>query len=342
MRLALLVPGSIDAVSGGYAYDRRMVSGLRATGHDVRVVELAGQYPLADDTARGAVGAAWTGLATDEMPIIDGLALPAFSAAALAARASVGLIHHPTALETGFAEDVRECLREIERQLMPLLARVIVTSQPTAERLVAEFGVRTDRIAVVVPGTEDAPRCRGAMDGVCRLLSIGTLIPRKGHDQLLRALARLTDMAWQLTIVGSAARDPLHALGLAALAGELGIASRVHFAGEVVDNGLETLWREANIFALATQYEGYGMVIADALKRGIPVAVTAGGAAGSLVPAEAGVVCPVGDVDQLSKALRRMIFGRELRDYLAENAWQAGQALPSWNDQARAFAVALT
>ena len=342
MRLALLVPGPFDAVSGGYAYDRRMVAGLRAAGHDVRVVELSGQFPLADDTARGAAAAAWAGLATDEMPIIDGLALPAFSATALAERAGVGLIHHPTALETGFAEDTRECLREIERQLMPLLTRVIVTSEPTAERLVAEFGVRRDRINVVVPGTEEAPRYHGSADGLCRLLSIGTLVPRKGHDQLLRALARLTDMAWQLTIVGAADRDPVHAHGLVALAEELGLANRVRFAGEVVDDGLEALWRETDIFALATQYEGYGMAIAEALKRGIPVAVTAGGAAGTLVPADAGVVCPVGDVDQLSKALRRMIFGRELRAYLAEHAWAAGQALPSWDDQARAFAAALT
>ena len=343
MRLALLVPGPFDAVSGGYAYDRRMVAGLRAAGHAVRVIELAGRHPLADDMARQSAAMAWEDLAADETPIIDGLGLPAFGALsdAMAARPVVGLIHHPTALETGFSEDQRALLRAAERRLMPLLAKVIVTSEPTAERLVADFGVRHERISVVVPGTEDAPRRTATAALPCHILSIGTLVPRKGHDLLIRALARLTDLDWHLTIAGAPDRDTVHAHGLRALAEELNVARRVTFAGEVVDGALEALWQQADIFALATRWEGYGMAIAEALKRGVPVAITAGGAAGGLVPAEAGAVCPVDDLDQFSKALRRMIFDTSLRAYLADHAWKAGQALPGWNAQARKFAAAL-
>ncbi len=105
------------------------------------------------------------------------------------------------------------------------------------------------------------------------------------------------------------------------------MAQRVTFAGEVVDGALAALWAGADIFALATQYEGYGMAIAEALKRGIPVAVTKGGAAGDLVT--------------YSKALRRMIFDLPLRRSMAEAAWQAGQALPDWDAQSREFAAAL-
>lgn len=343
MHATLLVPAPFDAVSGGYEYDRRMVAGLRAAGHDVDVTELSGRHPLADATACQSARAAWSRLPPDSVPIIDGLGLPAFNglAEALEKRPTIGLIHHPTALETGFAEADRASLRATEKRLLPLLARVIVTSAPTADRLIADFGVVRERIRVIVPGTEDAPRCAGSIDDICRLLSIGTLVPRKGHDVLLRSLRRLGDLNWHLTIVGDPTRDPVHAHGLAALAEELGIAGRVRFAGELVSDRLETEWQRADIFALATHWEGYGMVIAEALKRGLPVAVCDGGAAGALVPAEAGVVCPAGDHEQLSKALRRMIFGRELRTYLGDNAWQAGQQLPSWDDQARAFAAAL-
>ncbi len=98
----------------------------------------------------------------------------------------------------------------------------------------------------------------------------------------------------------------------------------------------------ADVFALATHFEGYGMVIAEALKRGLPVAVCDGGAAGALVTPEAGMVCPVGDVAQLSKALRRAIFDVPLRRNLAEAAWHLGQDLPDWNRQAAAFAAACT
>jgi glycosyltransferase involved in cell wall biosynthesis len=157
----------------------------------------------------------------------------------------------------------------------------------------------------------------------------------------MRALARLFDLDWHLTIVGSPARDPVHARGLLALAEELRIAHRVCFAGELVGDALEAAWRAADVFALATYYEGYGMAIAEALKRGLPVVVTAGGAAGTLVSPDAGCVCPVGDRDQVSKSLRRLIFGESLRAEMAGQAWRIGQTLPSWHDQSALFAAML-
>jgi glycosyltransferase involved in cell wall biosynthesis len=194
----------------------------------------------------------------------------------------------------------------------------------------------------VVPGTDDAPRSLGSEGPACNVISVGALVPRKGHDVLLRALARLFDLDWRLTIVGSPDRDPVHARALTALADEFGITKRVRFAGEATDAELEALWRAADIFALATHWEGYGMAVAEALKRGLPVAVAGGGAAGSLVPPEAGVVCHPGDHVNLSKSLRRLIFDATLRHAVAEGAWQVGQALPDWQTQVRKFAEALT
>src|SRR6202021_698468 len=111
--ITLFVPAPFDQVSGGYNYDRRMVAELRAQAEAVSVVELAGRFPLPDDISRETTCAAWDRLADATRPVIDGLALPAFAGMedALAARGAIGLIHHPTALETGFAEAERESLR---------------------------------------------------------------------------------------------------------------------------------------------------------------------------------------------------------------------------------------
>jgi glycosyltransferase involved in cell wall biosynthesis len=343
MHVSLIVPSPFDTVSGGYGYDRRIVAGLRALGHQVEVLELLGAFPLVDDFALDSACAAWDRLPPDTKPVIDGLALPAFRGLedAISARGSVGLIHHPVSLETGLNDVDRAALADIERRLFQRLTRLIATSDTTAETVTTRFHIPSDQIRVVVPGTDDAPRCPGSDGPVCEILSIGTMIPRKGHDVLLRALARLFDLDWHLTIVGSPDRDPVHAHGLIALAEELKIAHRVRFAGELVGEALETAWRGADLFALATHYEGYGMVIAEALKRGLPIVVTAGGAAGALITPESGCVCPVGDRDQVSKSLRRLIFGRELRRDLAEQAWQVGQTLPSWNTQSALFASVL-
>jgi len=342
MRLAFIVPAPIDTVSGGYAYDRRIIAGLRDAGHEVHLVELPGQHPLPDEVAVAASAASLDALPPQTMPVIDGLALPAFDGCAglMATRRFVGLIHHPTSLETGLTEADAAKLRGIEQHLFPRLERVIVTSEPTAEKLVSDFGVDRARIVVVVPGTDAAPRAPGSGGPGCAILSVAALVPRKGHDVLMRALARLFDLDWHLTIAGGA-RDAVHAHRLQALADELKIAQHVTFAGELQGEALEALWQRADLFALATHYEGYGMAVAEALKRGLPVVVTSGGAAGALVSPQAGVVCHPGDVPTISKSLRRMIFDVELRRECADVAWEIGQTLPGWSAQARAFADAV-
>ncbi|MDR3533514.1 MAG: glycosyltransferase family 4 protein [Rhodopila sp.] len=312
-----------------------MADSLRALGHDVRVVELDGRLPDPDQAAIYAARTAWAALPTDSVKLIDGLALPAF--AGLPLHRVTALIHHPASLETGVPEETGQRLHATEAEMFRDLPRLVVTSEQTADRLVREFGTPIDRISVIIPGIDDLARCNGSAGPTCRILSVGALIPRKGHDILLRSLARLFDLDWHLTIAGSADRDPVHAHGLRALAEELHIAQHIQF----VDDVTEALWTDTDLFALTSYFEGYGVAIAEALRRGLPVAVTNVGAVPTLVGPEAGIVCAPGDVEQLSKAMRRLIFDRSLLRDMAEVAWQSGQLLPSWDEQAARLAAVL-
>lgn len=339
----LIVPAPFSAISGGYIYDRRMVEGLSALGQEVRVVELAGRHPFPDEGATEAARAALAAIPEGARIVIDGLGLPAFLPLAdeLTRRGATALIHHPTALEPGAPEGQREALKAAERVLFNACARIITTSTPTARDLPEGFGVDPARITVIEPGTDPAPRAVGSAGPGCAILSIGLLVPRKGHDVLLRALARLTDLEWSLAIAGDATRDPVHADGLRALAAELGLAQRVRFLGALPAAALDAEYARADLFALATRYEGYGMAAAEAMARGLPLAITAGGAIAEIVPEDAAVVAAVDDHTALSRAMRRPIFDKGLRAAMAEASWRAGQALPRWPDRAAAFLKAL-
>ncbi len=336
MHVSLIMPAAFATLSGAAAYDHRMAACLGALGHTVRVIELLGRFPDADGAAIDAAHNAWASLDADTIPVIDGLALPAFSglAAALAPRGVTVLVHHPASLETGLPEATAARLHAAEALLFRAAPRLVVTSEQTADRIVSGFQADRERIAVVSPGIADLPRSPGGAGATCAILSAGALIPRKGHDVLLRALGRLFDLDWRLTILGDSSRDPVHARGLSALAEQLHIDAHVAFADDSDAATAEALWQGSDLFALASWHEGYGSTMAEALRRGLPVAVTNTGAAPTLIGPEAGVVCAPGDVEQLSKALRRLIFDRTLRRDMAEVAWQTGRGLPSWHDQA--------
>jgi glycosyltransferase involved in cell wall biosynthesis len=338
--LHVIVPGPLDQRTGGYIYDRRMVEGLRVLGCAARVHELAGRFPQADELARAAAAAAVERISSG-IPVIDGLALPAFvDSRDRLPQPWVALIHHPLALETGLGAAEAQVFADLERMLLPRAARVIVTS-PGTRRDLGAYGVEDTRIAVVVPGTGPAPLARGSSGPGTALLCVASLILRKGHLVLLEALHRLAALDWHLTCVGSAERDPACARSIAAAIDRLGLRQRVTLIGALAEADLGPVYDRADLFVLPSYHEGYGMVLAEALARGLPVVSTTAGAIPDTVPDGAGLLVPPGDAQALAAALRQVISAPELRARLSAGARAARRNLRSWDEATRRFAAAL-
>ena len=345
--LNLVVPGALDQRTGGYLYDARMVEGLRARRWRVDVHSLDGRFPLADDVARTSLENTFTQIPNGARVVVDGLALAAAVGALERHRHRLevlALVHHPLSDETGLDPATRTRLVELESEVLQAVRGVVVTSAFTARGLV-RFGVDGHRVRIVTPGTDAASLAPSPPpDAPLQMLVVASLIPRKGHEVLVRALGRLREQTWHCVCAGSLERDVRYADGIIAMAEAAGLSDRMTFVGECDDGTLDRLYAGASLFVLPSYYEGYGMVLTEALARGLPIVSTTGGAIPDTVPAEVGLLVPPGDDEALSDAVGSLIGGgpaATLRSRFAAAARRHAATIRSWETAVEAMAEAL-
>jgi glycosyltransferase involved in cell wall biosynthesis len=338
------VPGALTTPTGGYAYDARMISELRALGWHVDAINLGAEFPRPSAQTRKSAHMQLGALPTSYPIVIDGLAfgaLPEIATTLAASHRLIALVHHPLALETGLSLDESQALHKSERAALAGARKVVVTSEATARIVVSDYGVGTDRVAVVRPGSDRvAPAVNKDID-IVSLLAVGAVVPRKGYDLLIAALAQLRHLPWRLTIVGDLTRDIQTAASIKANVARFGLEQRVILTGAVSTERLAKLYAGADVFVLASRFEGYGMAFAEAIAYGLPVVGTEVGAITETVSAEARILVPSEDITALSDALRRLIEDPGLRRRLADGARTAAAELPSWQQSAELFSQAL-
>lgn len=340
-----LVPGPLDQLTGGYLFDRHVIEGLRKTGREIAVIELPGEFPNPDDTARAAASRALAALSDNAVAVIDGLALLGFEGC-LDHEANrlrlVAFLHHPLADETGLSEREQRRVAALESRLLRPMRGALCPSESTARR-VARYGVARERIAVTPPGTAKPTRlprrrpARGTVDFLC----VASLTPRKGHLVLVEALAAIAERDWRCRCIGSLTRDPATAAAVRYEIGRRGLKGRIDLAGEWPPERLGEAYGDADAFVLPSFHEGYGMACAEALAYGLPVIATSAGAIPETVPATAALLVPPGDAPALGEALQRLIDEPALRARLAAGARRAGARLPDWPQAVAAWGAAL-
>ncbi len=341
--VVLIAPGSLDARTGGYEYDRRMVAGLRDGGWRIETRELDASFPRPTRAALRNAARVLALIPDGATILVDGLALAAMPDEIERASSRlriVALVHLPIADQVGLDPVTAAAFRETERRALAASSLVVVTGRASMPAIEA-YGIPRDRIAVVEPGTTPAPLARGSPGESLQLLCVATLNQGKGHAILFRALRSILDRDWRLTCAGSLDRDPPTAQRLRDQLRSDALEERVTLAGELEQPDLDALYDRADLFVLATLHESYGMAVAEAIARGLPVVSTRTGAIPDLAGDEAGRLVAPGDERALAAALREVVADRQLRARLAEGARRRRDRLPSWEEAVRKMSVVL-
>ena len=330
-----------DVPSGGNRYDDEVAAGLAELGVDVATYTVDGPWPLVDESRRRRFAETLTAEADWLVDNILAAGAPeAVYAARAAGRRVTLLVHYFPADELGWTTAERDRLTAAEAEALAAATGTIATSRWTAGQVQARYGVT--RTAVAVPGVEPTRLATGSPPGTpAQLLWLGRITRTKDPLTLVRALARLDDLAWTARVVGPGAIDPWYTRQVQAEVDRANLADRVGLLGSRTGSDLEAEWDSTDLLVLTSRVEPYGMVVTEALARGIPSLVTSGTGAVEAQGAGGGVF-PVGDDEALAAMLRRWLTDPELRQQWRAAAERQRSHLPTWRSTAAAVLTSLT
>jgi glycosyltransferase involved in cell wall biosynthesis len=341
-----VVPAGIDdpaRPSGGNGYDRRIARGLAAKSWTVHLHEIPGSWPSPDANSLEALAAVVHAIPDDAVVLLDGLvASPAPDVLTSEAdRLRLGVVVHMPLGHGAVDDDVRQR----EGSVLRAAASVVTTSAWSRRALLDLYSLPGDRVHVAEPGVDPADLAPGT-DTAGALLSVAAVIPGKGHDLLLDALASLTDLRWQCRCVGSLERDPAFVERLRHCVLDAGMNDRVLFSGPQAGADLAGSYAAADVLVLPSRAETFGMVIAEALARGLPVvAADVGGVPEALGHGmdgtRPGLLVPPEDAAALRDALRSWLEDVGLRRRLRAAARERRLSLADWSTTVSAVAAAL-
>jgi glycosyltransferase involved in cell wall biosynthesis len=341
MKIGIVIYGSLDTLSGGYLYDRKLVDYLRDCGDTVDVISLpSSNYVLhLTDNLHFRLP---PGL---DLVIQDELNHPSLLAANRQPHRypMISLVHHlRTSERRPRWQNIPYYL--IEHQYLQSVDGFIFNSNTTRDVVQAQIGAGrpnivayppTDRFGEALPAEVVRERAAESSSAQLRLLFLGSVIPRKGLHTLLLALSHVPPNTCRLDVVGSLTADPIYAMQMRSMAAELYLSSPVRFYGALDEGPLVELLKQSHLLVIPSSYEGYGIAYLEGMAFGLPaIGTVAGGAPEIISDGEDGYLIPPEDAVALTARLAALVRDRELLARLSLNALRRFQRQPTWNETA--------
>jgi glycosyltransferase involved in cell wall biosynthesis len=335
----VISPGDIDdpaTPSGGNAYDRRICRGLTALGWSVREHAVPGTWPYPRSSARADLARVLATVPGDSVVLVDGLVASAVPDVLVPQARRLRLV---VLVHMMIGDDA-------EREALTSADAVVTTSAWSRRRLLERYALPASRVHVATPGVDPAPLTPGS-DAGSHLLCVAAVTPHKGHDRLAEALATLGDTCFTCTCVGALSRDPGFVDRLRRQIRAHGLTDRMRLVGPRTGDDIDAAYATADLLVLASRGETYGMVVTEALARGIPVLGTAvGGVPEAMGRApdgsRPGLLAPPDDPAALARALRRWLGEPDLRERLRFSARDRRATLTGWATTAERVSSILT
>lgn len=347
MRLGLIIYGDLNTVSGGYLYDRKLVTHLREQGDEIILFSLPWRHYLAHlrDNLSGVL---LTRLQQSSLDLLlqDELNHPSLVWLNRRLRARVpypfvSIVHHLRCSEA-HPPLQNGLYRQVERHYLQGMDAFIFNSNTTRQAVTSLLGDSRPAVVAYPAGdrwpiqvTAAKVVARANIPGPLRLLFVGNLIPRKGLHVLLAALASIPQHLWQLQVVGSETVDRRYTARIRAQVRRLGLSQGIVFSGILDDTALQQAYLHSHVLAVPSRYEGFGIVYLEAFGFGLPVIATMAGGAVEIVRDQVnGYLIAPDDVSTLHRCLQQLIFDRTQLARLGTAALQTYQNHPTWKQTA--------
>lgn len=338
MKLGLLIYGSLDTLSGGYLYDRRLAEYLRAQGDTVKVISLPWRNYAAHLTDNFTFRLP-PGL---DILIQDELNHPSLIAANRRPHPYpiVSLVHHLRCSELR-PKWQNALYRVIEKKYLQSVDGFIFNSQTTKNAAIGLLDEEkpsivayppTDRFGGAISEEEIAERGKKKELNV---LFLGNIIERKGLHTLLQALTQLPITRYQLDVVGSLAIQPAYVRQIQTFIAQHHLSSFVFLHGALNHQPLVEKLRNAHILVVPSTYEGFGIVYLEGMCFGLPAIGTMIGAAGEVIEhGKTGYLIEPNDSQTLASLLLQLASDRNLLMQLSLNARKRYIQQPAWEETA--------